>query len=89
MISLKKLMTTSCLLLMAAVGSTAHAARPLNTDDANVVDPQSCQDESWVKKSKTSIERWIVPGCNFLPILKFLWVPIFNRTQAKPVVNFI
>lgn len=65
MISLKKLMTTSCLLLMAAVGSTAHAARPLNTDDANVVDPQSCQDESWVKKSKTSIERWIVPGCNF------------------------
>lgn len=65
MISLKKLMTTSGLLLMAAVGSTAHAARPLNTDDANVVDPQSCQDESWVKKSKTSIERWIVPGCNF------------------------
>jgi hypothetical protein len=45
--------------------STAYAARPLNTDDANVVDPQSCQDESWIKKSKSTTERWIVPGCNF------------------------
>ncbi len=42
-----------------------QAARPMNTDDANVVDPKSCQDESWFKKSRTSIERWSVPGCNF------------------------
>jgi hypothetical protein len=44
----------SLLLWMAVASSSAFAARPLNTDDANVVDPQSCQDESWVKKSKLS-----------------------------------
>ncbi len=62
--------------LVLASGS-AFAARPLNTDDANVVDPQSCQDESWVKKSKTSIERWIVPGCNF-----------FGDTEISVGANF-
>ena len=50
---------------LALAPAIAFAARPLNTDDANVVDPKSCQDESWVKKSKLSIERWTVPGCNF------------------------
>jgi hypothetical protein len=67
----------SLLLWMAVASSSAFAARPLNTDDANVVDPQSCQDESWVKKSKMSIERWIVPGCNF-----------FADTEISLGVNF-
>jgi hypothetical protein len=35
------------------------------TDDANIVDPLSCQLESWVKTSQASLERWAVPGCNF------------------------
>ncbi len=60
----------------AALGQ-AHAARPLNTDDANVVDPQSCQVESWVKKSSSSIERWAVPGCNF-----------FGDTEISVGANF-
>lgn len=55
----------------------AFAARPLNTDDANVVDPKSCQDESWGKKSKLSIERWTVPGCNF-----------FGDTEISVGANF-
>ena len=36
-------------LLMAAVAvlaTTAHAARPMNTDDARIVDAKSCQLES-------------------------------------------
>jgi len=45
--------------------TAAHAARPMVTDDANIVDPQSCQLESWVKTSQVSLERWAVPGCNF------------------------
>lgn len=50
--------------LMGACAA-AHAARPMVTDDANIVDPQSCQLESWVKTSQVSLERWAVPGCNF------------------------
>ena len=41
------------------------AARPMITDDANVVDPGSCQLESWVKHSGLGTERWALPGCNF------------------------
>jgi hypothetical protein len=42
----------------------AHAARPMNTDDANIVDDKACQLESWVKTTHTSLERWAIPGCN-------------------------
>jgi hypothetical protein len=45
--------------------SHAHAARPMNTDDANIVDDKSCQVESWVKSTHASLERWAMPGCNF------------------------
>lgn len=40
------------------------AARPMNTDDANVVDPGACQLESWVKTTRQGQERWALPGCN-------------------------
>ena len=30
----------------------AEAARPMLTDDARIVDPKSCQLESWVRDSK-------------------------------------
>ncbi len=65
LLKISKLLTAMLIALMSLIATQADAARPLNTDDANVVDPKSCQDESWVKKSKSSIERWIVPGCNF------------------------
>lgn len=41
------------------------AARPMTTDDANIVDEKSCQLETWVKTTHTSLERWAMPGCNF------------------------
>jgi hypothetical protein len=44
---------------------TAHAARPMITDDARIVDTKSCQIESWVKKSHDSTEYWALPACNF------------------------
>lgn len=52
-------------LALLAQAGLVHAARPMNTDDANVVDPNSCQLESWVKTTSTSFERWAIPGCNF------------------------
>ncbi|WP_229407161.1 hypothetical protein [Methylobacillus flagellatus] len=40
------------------------AARPMITDDARVVDPQSCQLESWAKRNRNSTEYWALPGCS-------------------------
>jgi len=43
----------------------AHAARPMNTDDARIVDAKACQLESWVKHPKGRTEFWAQPACNF------------------------
>ncbi|MCB5191615.1 hypothetical protein LG198_12830 [Methylobacillus arboreus] len=52
------------LLLPALLPSVALAARPMITDDARVVDPQSCQLESWAKRNRDSTEYWALPGCS-------------------------
>ena len=36
------------LVMCAAQPMAVQAARPMNTDDANVVDPKGCQLETWV-----------------------------------------
>lgn len=46
------------------VCGTAFAARPMMTDDARIVDPQSCQLESWVKAYQHHDEYWALPACN-------------------------
>ncbi len=51
----------ACLALSTAL---AHAARPLITDDARIVDAKACQLESWVRRNRGSIEYWALPGCN-------------------------
>lgn len=43
----------------------AHAARPMITDDARIVDAKACQLESWVKDNRGSTEYWALPACNF------------------------
>lgn len=43
----------------------AHAARPMITDDARIVDAQACQLESWVRHDRASSEAWALPACNF------------------------
>jgi hypothetical protein len=50
--------------LLAAVSGAAQAARPLITDDARIVDPKSCQVESWVRRDFGYTEYWALPGCN-------------------------
>lgn len=44
----------------------AHAARPLNTDDARLIDAGGCQIETFVKKQRNAGEHetWFLPGCN-------------------------
>jgi hypothetical protein len=62
----------------------AHAARPMNTDDANIVDEKSCQMEAWVKTTHTSSERWAMPGCNFGGELE--WT-VGGNSQAEDLVG--
>ncbi len=42
----------------------SHAARPLLTDDARIVDAKACQVESWARHNKDSREFWAIPSCN-------------------------
>lgn len=44
---------------------TAHAARPLVTDDARLVDDRACQLETWTQLSSSGNEYWALPACNF------------------------
>lgn len=53
------------LLLALLLAAPAQAARPMITDDARVVDAQSCQLESWVRQNRDDREVWALPACNF------------------------
>ena len=46
----------------AAAG--AHAGRPAVTDDARVLDPQSCQLETWLRHNEGSGAYYFMPACN-------------------------
>lgn len=50
-----------------AVASLApvHAGSPMVVDDADIVDAQSCQLESWVHRERGRSEYWMLPACNF------------------------
>ena len=44
----------------------SFAARPFNTDDANIVGKNQCQLETWIAAYKDqSSEIWALPSCNF------------------------
>ena len=47
-----------------AVPVVAHAARPMVTDDARIVDAKACQLESWVRHDPDSTQLWALPACN-------------------------
>jgi hypothetical protein len=49
----------------ALASPIAHAARPMITDDARIVDAKACQLETWVKKQPDTTEYWALPACNF------------------------
>ncbi len=43
------------------------------TDDARVVDPKSCQVESWIKWNRDSTEYWALPACNPLGLFELTY----------------
>lgn len=49
----------------ALLAGNAHAARPMNTDDARIVDAKACQVESWIHRPKGHTDFWALPACNF------------------------
>ena len=51
-------------LALLALAGTVHAARPMITDDARIVDPKACQLESWVRSNRHNTEYWALPACN-------------------------
>lgn len=53
------------LLLTGVFIGHAHAARPMITDDARIVDPGACQLETWTRHDRSGgQENWALPGCN-------------------------
>jgi hypothetical protein len=52
-------------LAAAFAAPPAHAARPMITDDARIVEARSCQVESWYRGSRGRAEYWALPACNF------------------------
>ncbi len=50
--------------LAALAAGTAHAGRPLATDDAAIVEPGACQLELWFAHGRGDRTLWANPGCN-------------------------
>ena len=59
------------LLLALSLSPQVHAARPMITDDARIVDSKACQVETWIKDNRGSQEYWALPSCNFSGNLEF------------------
>lgn len=57
-----RLLSVPFLLLVGA--SSAHAARPMITDDARLTDEGACQVESWAHIHGNQHEFWALPACN-------------------------
>jgi len=58
-----KALLAGCFAMMETAYS-AHAARPMITDDARITDAQACQMEAWQKVNRGSREHWAFPACN-------------------------
>ena len=61
---MKKILPILIFAVLLGPTNIAMAARPMLTDDARIVDPKSCQLESWVRDSKQVTEYWALPACN-------------------------
>ena len=53
------------LVVLTAVATPSHAARPMMTDDARIVDAKACQVESWVTGNHDGNAYSVFPACNF------------------------
>lgn len=51
-------------LSLVLLHQVAHAGRPMEVDDAGIVDSRSCQLEAWSEHRKSSDGYWVMPACN-------------------------
>lgn len=78
------------LAFVAGMAGSVHAARPMIVDDARIVDPKSCQLESWMKKNPTSIEYWALPSCNFTGNLELTFGSALGKDpEGRPATQII
>ena len=66
--------------------ANAEAARPMYTDDARIVDPGSCQVESWIRDNRDSTEYWALPACNPLGLLELTYGGAGTRFDGESTV---
>ncbi len=82
---------TALRLLLAAALSCAvpaHAARPMVTDDARIVDPQACQLETWVRANQDARGTyWAVPACNPTGNLELTYGAALERDAGETRVG--
>lgn len=75
-------------LMAACAFEASHAARPMLTDDARVVDPGHCQVESWTVRQPSSRELWALPACSGGPGTEWALGGQRSRFDAPPKSSF-
>jgi len=62
----RRYLTAGALASLSMLVPAAHAARPMVTDDARIVDAKACQLETWVRRNPDpgTTEWWALPACN-------------------------
>src|SRR5450830_2105266 len=77
---MKKKLIISAIALYGALGmSSAFAAGAMDVDDAQVLDANKCQVESWAKFNRDGTERWLNPSCNLSGNLEVSWGNSWQR----------
>lgn len=61
---MKQIFSLISLICTLCYATSAHAARPLVTDDARLTNAHSCQLESWMRSYEGGLETWALPACN-------------------------
>lgn len=77
---------TIAAVLVAAASTTAWAGRPLDTEDASVLEDKRCQVEAWVDRSRESTQAWFAPACNFGANIE--WQVGFGRSREEGTSHF-
>lgn len=70
----------------ACIALPAMAARPLNTEDASILEEKACQLETWLDRTRDATQGWLVPACNFGAHVE--WQAGFARTHAQGASAF-
>lgn len=57
-------LSAALVVLLISILPIAHAGRPMAIDDATVTNTKGCELETWVQKSRSDTEYWLLPNCN-------------------------